>query len=185
VHTEDHGGSNAQRHRSSAGSEIRAAPRTLHARGYWLGSSGSTDAELIAVAADYSAAIEEIRRLEGLSDRTPDEAFEPLDARRYAAIDRAAELDAATVSGLQAKASMLASESELGWPGIGSDRQALLAISLGHDVVGGMGDTERMALMVRQFSDLPRDKQFSFLIKAAKHYAEGIKLAAHLEEVPA
>lgn len=39
--------------------------------------------------------------------------------------------------------------------------------------------------LMAQFVALPRDKQFSFLIKAAKHYAEGIKLAAHLEEVPA
>lgn len=101
------------------------------------GGAGGDDAELIALAADYAAAVKEIRRLGALDDAVPDEAFEPLDDRRYAAIERATELAAVTAAGLRAKASILVGEVDLYYAGLPDlDRRELLAHSLGRDVVG-------------------------------------------------
>jgi hypothetical protein len=92
------------------------------------------DAELIEVAADYAAAAKETRRLDASKD-TPDEAYEPLDKRRWAARAQAAELPATTLFGLRAKALIYATEIDLGKPNRDQNSLGLLAESISRDIL--------------------------------------------------
>lgn len=106
--------------------------------------ASDADAELIALAANYAEANAEIRRLEANKDEADAMAYVPLDARRYAARETAADLTAATLAGLKAKAAIYLGEIDLmfGKPdGETRDRDTtdLLADSIARDVlaIGG------------------------------------------------
>lgn len=99
----------------------------------------SDDAELVRLADDHAAAAREIRRLEAAPD-TDDELFEPLDARRWAAIERASGIVATTEAGRRAKAAIILGEVELLWSAMWADDQdgrSSLMLSLARDVARG------------------------------------------------
>ncbi len=102
------------------------------------------DAELIALAADYAAVNAEIRRLEADPADDPEIDYEPLDARRYAAREKAAEQSAATPAGLSTKASIYLGEIDLMFGGEDviprdCDTTDFLADSIARDVLGLAG----------------------------------------------
>jgi hypothetical protein len=107
------------------------------------GAAGGQDAELIGLATEHAAAIEEIRRLQAAND-TPDDAFEPLDARRHAGRERATALAATTQAGLQAKARLYLTEIDLNYgtrapDSHDTDGLDMLADSIVRDIVGTHG----------------------------------------------
>jgi hypothetical protein len=148
------------------------------------------DRELVSLAADYADASAQIRRLEGDPQEAPDEMFKPLDLRRYAARDRAAELTNTTTAGLQAKASIYLGEIDLiyqrrGETTDGRDSLELLADTIARIILGGVnpssatprtepspGDTDQPADRISGVMFATDSRPDGALLHIAREYAK-------------